>query len=210
LTGRAGLFGGMFNPPHNGHIRVALAALTQYGLKEVVFVPAGAPSLKPEPVEASGEDRFEMVAAAVATTARLSVSRIEIDREGRSYTIDTVRELKDDYPEGICLILGADCLQQIHRWKESDALLRSVPLIVAPRASVSLSGFDGEDVAVVYPLDMPEVCVSSSEIRELVRQRRAIGALVPSEVAKYIETHGLYQDRDRAVNERAAENRRPG
>jgi nicotinate-nucleotide adenylyltransferase len=212
LKDKVALFGGTFNPLHNGHLAVARAALAQYALKQVVFIPTGIPPLKGELPEASEEDRYRMVEAALANEERLVVSRIEVDREGPTYTIDTVRALKDHIPEGICLVMGADCLLQIDKWKESETLLRSVPLIVAPRAGVALSAGKGTPVdgATVYRLDMPEVRVSSEEIREMVRHGKTIEGWVPREVVAYIEQHGLYRNHSPVAMRCAAEDRRSG
>ena len=129
---RVGLFGGTFDPPHRAHLLVAQEALRQCGLRRVILIPNGVPPQKGDPLE-TGEDRFRMVQALVRGRRGLSASRVEIDREGPSYTIDTIRAMKDDCPEGLCFILGADRLLGIDTWRESRALLRSVPFIVAPR-----------------------------------------------------------------------------
>ena len=137
-----------------------------------------------------------MVEAAIRGEPRFEVSRIEVDREGPSYTIDTIRALKDDYREGICLIVGADCLMEIDTWREPEAILASVPLIVAPRTGVVLSEFEREPLrsASIFLLDMPEVDVSSTVLRERVDRGEPIGDLVPERVAEYIERNGLYSD----------------
>jgi len=197
LTGRIGLFGGTFNPLHNAHILVANRALEQFELKRVIFIPNGIPPHRELPNGATKEDRYRMVKAAVDGRNRLSVSRIEIDREGPSYTIDTIRALKDDYPEGICFIVGADRLIEIDTWKEAKELLASVPFIIAPRPGVPLSAFAEPpfDQASIYPLDMPAIDLSSTSLREMVREGKRIDRFVPAEVAGYIIEHGLYRDR---------------
>lgn len=200
MRGNVGLFGGTFNPIHNGHILIARTAVSQFGLSHVVFVPNGIPPDRQKEVRPDKEVRFQMVAEAVAAEDGLDVSRVEVDRKGPSYTIDTIRALKEDYPEGICFIVGADRLAQIDRWKEPEAIIASVPFIVAPRAGASLSVFKQGlfDEASIWPLDMPEVDISSTALRDRVRRGEPIGDSVPASVEKYIAKHGLYRDAEEA------------
>ena len=194
LRRRLGLFGGAFDPPHRAHLLVAQEALKQCGLSRVVLIPNGVP---PQKGETSGtkEDRFRMVQLLVRGRRGLTASRIEIDREGPSYTIDTIRAMKDDYPEGLCFILGADRLLGIDTWREYRALLRSVPFVVAPRAGIPLSSFSGPpyDEATVRVLDMAAVDLSSSFVRERVARGETIESWVPRGVAAYVRSRGLYR-----------------
>ena len=193
-----GLFGGTFNPLHNAHIRVARAAFGQCGLSSVLFIPNGIPPHKGPLKGISGEDRYRMVRTAIARYEEFDISRIEIDREGPSYTIDTIRALKDDYNQGVCFIVGADRLLDITTWREPEALLQSAPFVIAPREGVSEDAFDLSpfDAAQTYPLDMEEVDLSSSWRRETVARGEEIGEWVPPEVAAYIAENGLYRDRE--------------
>ncbi len=193
LRRRVGLFGGAFDPPHNAHLLVAQRALAQCGLERVVLIPNGIPPQKGEP-SVTKEDRFRMVQLLVRGRRGLSASRIEIDREGPSYTIDTIRAMKDDCPEGLCFILGADRLLGIDTWKESRALLRSVPFVVAPRDEIPWSSFSGPpyDEAILHALDMDPVDLSSSFVREKVANGESIETWVPRGVAAYIRSRGLY------------------
>jgi nicotinate-nucleotide adenylyltransferase len=204
LRSRVGLFGGTFDPPHRAHLLVAQEALKQCGLSRIVLIPNGVP---PQKGAASGtkEDRFRMVQLLVRGRRGLTASRIEIDREGPSYTIDTIRAMKDDYPEGLCFILGADRLLGIDTWKEYRALLRSVPFVVAPRAGILLSSFSGSpyDEASIHVLDMAAVDLSSSFVRERVARGETIESWVPRGVAAYVRSRGLYRagGSDRARSE---------
>lgn len=195
---RVGLFGGAFDPPHRAHLLVAQEALRQCGLRRVILIPNGVPPQKGHPLE-TAEDRFRMVQALVRGRKGLSASRVEIDRQGPSYTIDTIRAMADDYPEGLCFILGADRLLGIDTWKESGLLLRSVPFIVAPRPGVALSRLSGGpyDEATIRILDMEPVDLSSTVVRRMAGRGEDIEAWVPRGVANYVRTHGLY----RASNE---------
>jgi len=194
-----GLFGGTFNPLHNAHIQVAEVALAQCELSQVLFIPNGIPPHKAPLEGISGEDRYRMVRAAISGHEKFDVSRIEIDREGPSYTIDTIRALKDDYSEGVCFIVGADRLLDITTWREPEALLRSVPFVIAPRDGVSRSAFELSpfDSAWIIPLKMEEVDLSSSWLREKVARGEPIDEWVPPEVAAYIRKEGLYRNLER-------------
>jgi len=198
LKGRVGLFGGTFNPLHNAHIRVARVALEQCELSKVLFIPNGIPPHKGPVDGISVEDRYRMVRAAIERFREFDISRVEIDREGPSYTIDTIRALKDDYSEGVCFIVGADRLLDITTWREPEALLRSMPFVIAPRAGLSGDVFDPApfNVAEIYALDMEEVDLSSSWLRDMVARGEEIGEWVPPEVGAYIAKHGLYRNRE--------------
>ena len=198
LTGRVGLFGGTFNPLHNAHVRVARKALEQYELSMVLFIPNGIPPHKGPLEGISKEDRYRMVGAAISGCEEFAISRIEIDRDGPSYTIDTIRALKDDYSQGVCFIVGADRLLDIATWREPGALLRSVPFVIAPREGVSEDAFDLSPFAAarVHRLDMEEVNLSSSWLREKVLRGESISEWVPQEVATYIAENGLYRNRE--------------
>ncbi|MBU1049028.1 nicotinate-nucleotide adenylyltransferase [Candidatus Bipolaricaulota bacterium] len=197
-----GLFGGTFNPLHNAHLKVARTALEQYELSGIIFVPNGIPPHKEKVLGCDTEDRYEMVRLAVESVPGFEVSRIEVDREGPSYTIDTIRALKDDYPQGICFIVGADRLLKIDTWKEPHELLRSVPFIIAPRWGVNLDLFDVSPFseAVIVPLQMEDVDLSSSGLRERILRGESIRDWVPSAVAEYIEAHKLYRTWESGVS----------
>ncbi len=203
LKGRVGLFGGTFNPLHNAHIEVARAALRQYELSRIVFIPNGIPPHKEQGLRLEKEERFEMVRRAIESMPEFTVSRVEVDREGPSYTIDTIRALEDDYPQGMCFIVGADRLLKIDTWREPHELLRSVPFIIAPRSGVSLDVFDVSPFreAVIVPLQMDDVDLSSSGLRERAQRGESIREWVPEQVAEYIEEHKYYRKRELAKTE---------
>ena len=200
MKGKVGVFGGTFNPLHNAHIQVALHAMVECELSEVLFVPNGIPPHKRQLDGVGKEDRFRMVELAIQPHEGLRASRIEVDRDGPSYTIDTIRALKDDYAQGICFIVGADRLLKLETWKEPDALLRSVPFVIAPRAGVPMERFASPpfDNAAIYPLAMEEVDLSSSWLRRKIHRGEAIEDWVPHAVADYVRQHGLYEKRETA------------
>ena len=195
LRNRTGIFGGTFNPLHLAHIHVAQRALDQYELSEVVFVPSGTPPHKEVADGVSREDRYEMVRRTIAPFDRLSLSRVEMDRAGPSYTIDTIEEMKGRFPKGICFIVGADLLLEIDTWKDPGLLLESVPFVIAPRDEIGREAFlcSPFDSAEIHFLDMEEVDLSSTWVREKVRRGEDLLQSVPAEVAKYINEHKLYQ-----------------
>ena len=198
FSGRIGLFGGTFNPLHSAHLLVAEAAHEQFGLSKVVFIPSGIPPHKEILVNVTKEDRYAMVKRAIAPYDHFSVSRIEIDRDGLSYTIDTIAALQRQYPEKLCFIVGADLLMQIETWKNPRELLASVPFLIAPRNGISKEIFTVPpfDKARISFLEMEEVDLSSTWVRDQIRRGEGIPDCVPDPVARYIEEHGLYQHRE--------------
>jgi len=197
LQNRMGLFGGTFNPLHNAHIAVANNAMEQFGLAEIVFIPSGTPPHKKVAGGVDKEMRYTMVKDALSATPYFSVSRIEIDRHGPSYTIDTIEAMREVYPQGLCFIVGADLLADIETWKKPEALLRSIPFIVAPRARITEEAFTSPRFtgAQIHWLRMQQVDLSSSWVRKRIRQGQPIEKWVPEEVINYIKQHRLYQGR---------------
>lgn len=195
LSGRVGIFGGTFNPPHYGHIRVAQRALDQYSLSKVLFVPSGVPPHKEVACGVTPMQRYEMVRRAIQGHPGFDVSRIEIDRNGPSYTVDTIRELSKHYPQGICFIVGADLVLDIESWKEPHALLAEVPFVLAPRHGIGNEAFSGGwfRKADLRFLDMEEVDLSSRWLRARIAQGKSCSEWMPPEVASFIREHGLYR-----------------
>jgi nicotinate-nucleotide adenylyltransferase len=189
-----GVLGGTFDPPHDGHLHVAAEVASAMKLDQIIFIPASQPWQKSGYSDA--EDRLAMTALAAAHDPRFSVSRIEIDRTGPTYTIDTMRELSKLLPGAeLWLIVGADAALNLATWHRIDDLSRYTNVIAVPRP-----GFDVARLEVAQrrlPLEVvevPPVDVSSTEIRAAVRAGRSIEGLVPPEVAAYIEEHHLYRD----------------
>ncbi len=197
LSNRIGLFGGTFSPLHNAHMLVARKALGQFGLSEVLFIPSGCPPHKEVEGRVSKEHRYEMVRRVVEQYEKLSVTRIELDREGRSYTIDTLEEMKEIHgSDGVCFIVGADLLAEIDTWKSPEKLLRSVPFVIAPRNKHSKKEFVDpvfRDASLNF-LDMEKVDLSSTWVRDRIMKGEGISDVVPAQVVQYIEEHGLYKE----------------
>jgi nicotinate-nucleotide adenylyltransferase len=192
---RLGIMGGTFDPVHIGHLVCAEEARWQFDLDEVVFVPAGSPWQKREVTPA--EDRYLLTVLATARNPHFSVSRIEIDRGGPTYTLETLRALRDFHGDAaeLFFITGADAVLEILTWKDPGAVLDTARFIAATRPEFDLNKRDlgrfGDRVSVI---PIPALAISSTDIRKRVRDGRPIQYLVPPEVAAYIEEHRLYRD----------------
>ncbi|MFQ6096999.1 MAG: nicotinate-nucleotide adenylyltransferase [Armatimonadota bacterium] len=195
---RVGILGGTFDPIHYGHLAAGEDARVALGLSEVIFVPCGDPYHKPEAHSSPAEVRFEMVRLAVSSNPHFRASRIEIERPGPSYTIDTIRSLKAQDPHtDFYLILGADAMMELPDWKRHRALLDEAKFIVVSRPGTPWDDLrrrlPEEYLRRAHLLDIPSVDVSSSEIRERVRRGLPIKYLVPPDVEQYIVQKGLYR-----------------
>jgi nicotinate-nucleotide adenylyltransferase len=195
-TPRIGLFGGTFDPVHNGHLALARSALEHLKLDEVRWIPAGAPWQKEDRPLSAPEHRAAMVRLAILGEERFHADESELRRAGPSYTIDTVDALLQERPQAqIVLIIGQDQYARLHTWREWHALLSRVTLAVAARDGVI--GRAAPQLLGVWHrvelLPMPEVPISSTDVRAMVARGEDIRALVPAPVARYIELHGLYR-----------------
>jgi nicotinate-nucleotide adenylyltransferase len=187
---RVGVFGALFNPPHVGHLALCQEAAWQLGLQRVVLVPTGLPAHRAAPAQ-SAELRLRMAQAAVLGNPGLTVSRVELDRPGPSYMVDTLRELTNRYPGAqLVLLIGADQLARLSTWYEAESLPRLARLAVARRADVAIAGAEHSSVEWV---EMPRLDVSSSDIRRRVAEGRPIRYFVPEAVRELIESEGLYR-----------------
>jgi nicotinate-nucleotide adenylyltransferase len=185
--------GGTFDPVHIGHLVCAEEARWQFGLDEVVFVPAGQPWQKRQVTPA--EDRYLLTVLATASNPHFSVSRLEIDRGGPTYTLETLRALREFHSAAdLFFITGADAVLEILTWKDPDSVLQTARFIAATRPEFDLGKLDlgrfGDRVSVIQ---IPALAISSTDIRRRVREGRPIHYLVPAEVASYIEERHLYE-----------------
>lgn len=193
---RAALFGGTFDPVHNAHLALARVALEALALDEVRWVPAGRPWQKERAITPAfhRESMLRLALAGTPEPGRHVLDPVELARDGPSYTIDTVRELAAAHPGMVwTLVIGQDQYAGLHTWREWRALLASVQLAVAARPGAPPAA-DPEVAAlprVLLPL--PPMAVSASDIRARVAAGQDISALVPPEVARYIEINGLYR-----------------
>ena len=194
---RLGVMGGTFDPIHHGHLVTAEEALVQFGLDEVIFVPTGQPWMKEGRDVSPAEDRYLMTVIATASNPRFTVSRIEIDRDGPTYTVDTLRALGTENPDAeLYFITGADAMLEIFEWKDPDEVLSHAHFIAATRPGYDLARFDAT-ASTRHPnvsvMNVPALAISSTDIRRRVREGRPIRYLVPEGVKSYIEKAGIYR-----------------
>jgi nicotinate-nucleotide adenylyltransferase len=196
---RAGILGGTFNPPHLGHVELARHARAELELERVVLMPAYRAPHKRRELDPGAEHRLRMCALAVRDVAGVGVCSMEVRRGGRSYTVDTLRALSESHPDiQLTVVVGADMARTLPEWREPRELLALASLGVAGREGAgreqvlgALAGLDAEErVAFV---EMPEVSISSSTVRERVARGMPVGDLVGGAVAGYISEQGLYR-----------------
>jgi nicotinate-nucleotide adenylyltransferase len=194
-----GILGGTFNPPHIGHLICAQEAIVQLELETVVWVPAGQPPHREIEEDPGPEARLEMCELTVAADERFAVSRIELEREGPSYTVDTLRELHERSPEDeLFLILGGDQASSFPSWREPEEVLALATVAVVERTGfhrpaivVKMGGLKGYKRVRFF--DMPRVDVSSSVVRRRAAAGLPIRYLVTDKVANFIGARSLYR-----------------
>ncbi len=190
MKNEVGFFGGSFDPIHFGHINLALAMLETHGLKEILFCPAFCSPFKLEsPPLASPQDRLAMLKAALKEIPQFKVLSIEIDRGGPSYTIDTLTELQKKGNQ-LRLILSGEAAAHFDRWKEAEALIRLAPPLVGTRRGGSSENLPEKFKKGLTPTRVLEI--SSTEIRERIKQKLYCGHLVPAKALDYIHANQLY------------------
>ena len=200
---RVGVMGGTFDPVHYGHLVTAEEARVQFTLEHVFFVPNRYPPRKALDQVTDPEHRYTMTQRAVQTNERFSVSRIEIDRPGPSFTIDTLEALRKEYrAQDLFYITGADAILQIVRgeWERSAELLTLCQFIAASRPGFPLEVHDlrkynvtGRPLDNLHVMEIPALAISSTDIRRRVAEGRPIRYLLPDEVAEHIAEQGLYR-----------------
>jgi nicotinate-nucleotide adenylyltransferase len=194
---RLGVMGGTFDPIHYGHLVTAEEARWQFELDEVMFVPTGRPWQKPGRVTGA-EDRYLMTVIATASNPAFTVSRIEIDVPGTTFTVDTLRRLRDglDPATRLFFVTGADAVLEILTWKDPEEVLRLAEVIAATRPGYDLSRLTETVPAAagrVHVMTIPALAISSTDVRGRVASGTPIGYLVPEGVARYIDKRGLYR-----------------
>ena len=194
---RIGIFGGTFDPIHFGHLAIARTAAAAVRLDKVIFVPSGEPYLRAVP-KASAEVRMEMVQAAIQDDPRFTISRVDVDRPGLSYTVDTIADLRVLLPREseLFFILGADILPELAQWKDSERLLQAVTLVCVGRPG----GDQPKDLLVDHPgkralyVEGPMLETSATEIRSRVARGLPVENLVPAAVLNIIHANRLYEE----------------
>ena len=186
--------GGTFDPIHHGHLVAASEVAGLFGLDEVVFVPTGAPWQKSHRAVSPAEDRYLMTVIATASNPRFSVSRVDIDRGGPTYTIDTLLDLHDQRPDAeLFFITGADAMSQILTWRASERCFDLAHFIGVTRPGYTLLDSHLPDGRVTM-VEVPALAISSSDCRDRVRRGMPVWYLVPDGVVQYIQKRGLYRD----------------
>ncbi|MEV0265239.1 nicotinate-nucleotide adenylyltransferase [Streptomyces sp. NPDC050617] len=190
---RLGVMGGTFDPIHHGHLVAASEVASQFHLDEVVFVPTGQPWQKSHKKVSQAEDRYLMTVIATASNPQFSVSRIDIDRGGPTYTTDTLRDLRAEHGDAdLFFITGADALSQILTWRDTEELFSLAHFIGVTRPGHVLAnpGLPEDGVSLV---EVPALAISSSGCRTRVAQGDPVWYLVPDGVVRYIDKRKLYR-----------------
>lgn len=201
-TFRLGIMGGTFDPVHIGHLACAEQVRDAFGLDGVVFMPAGNPWMKKGKSVTDAELRYDMVRLAVADNPYFDASRLEIDRVGETYTVDTLRVLRAHYPENVELyfISGADAVFSILKWRDSDEIGKLARLVVVTRPGYVLNDarrrYMRTHASILHmsSIEVTALSISSTDLREKVKEGRSIRYLVPQPVAEFIQHHGLYTE----------------
>ncbi len=191
---RIGVMGGTFDPVHNGHLCAANEVAARYRLDEVVFVPTGSPWQKTNREVSAAEDRYLMTVVATASNPRFSVSRIDLDRPGPTYTIDTLRDLRRIYDGAaeLFFITGADAMAQILGWQAADDLFGLAHFVGVSRPGYEQADLSGFPDGAVTTLEVPALAISSSDCRARVQSGLPVYYLVPDGVVQYIDKRHLY------------------
>ena len=200
---RIGIMGGTFDPIHYGHLAAAEAARVEFGLCKVIFMPAGNPPHKQSQKISDAEHRYRMTALATSSNSGFEVSRLEVDKAGITYTFDTMEELRSIYGEApeLYFITGADAVLELLTWYKIGELLTLCKFIAVTRPGFDIwkleqkiaeisSKYDGEIIC----LEVPLLEISSTDIRERIKNGKPVKYLLPEEVEAYIHKNGLYKE----------------
>lgn len=194
--------GGTFDPIHHGHLVAASEVAASLGLDEVIFVPTGQPWQKQGRDVSPAEDRYLMTVIATASNPSFSVSRVDIDRPGLTYTIDTLKDLKAHYPQAdFFFITGADALAQIFKWKDIEELWPLAHFVGVTRPGHVLSDFGRKEN--ISLMEIPAMAISSTDCRQRVKDGKPVWYLVPDGVVQYIAKHRLYRPSEKTAQQTA-------
>ncbi|MEV6771638.1 nicotinate-nucleotide adenylyltransferase [Nocardia sp. NPDC051030] len=203
---KLGVMGGTFDPIHHGHLVAASEVANRFDLDEVIFVPTGEPWQKADRHVSPAEDRYLMTVIATASNPRFSVSRTDVDRGKDTYTVDTLRDLRDQHPDAdLYFITGADALASILTWQDWSELFELAKFVGVSRPGYELNIDHLADYLRDYPADtvttieIPALAISSSECRRRAGEGRPVWYLVPDGVVQYISKRHLYVPADRTT-----------
>jgi len=191
---KIGIYGGTFNPPHVGHLITAESVREALALDRIIFIPSYISPHKQEGEEQSSHHRFTMTKMAIASNNRFDISRKEIEKGDTSYTIDTLKHLRKIYDNGsMYLIIGMDNYITFHLWKEPKQILEQSTVVVMNRPNYPQRINEIIGTTNVIFVDVPDIDVSSSNIRQRIKAGKSVKYLVPDEVERYIIDNGLYK-----------------
>jgi len=187
--------GGVFDPIHCGHLFAAEEARVEFKLDEVIFVPCRQPAHKRGNDISDPEDRYLMTVLATSNNQFFEVSKVELNRPGPSYSIDTVKEFLKKYHHGVKIffITGADAFLEVDSWYKSEELIKLCQFVAATRPGYDLNKLDKKFKKIIKIIEIPALAISSTDIRRRVREEKSIKYLLPQEVEEYIYKKGLYR-----------------
>ena len=189
-----GIMGGTFDPIHHGHLVAASEVMDVYGLDQVVFVPAAMQPFKAGRRVTPAEHRYLMTVIATASNPKFTVSRVDIDRPGITYTIDTLRDIRAQHPEAeLFFITGADAVAEIMQWKDADKMWELAHFVAVTRPGYSSPEGVKLPEGKVDTLEIPALAISSTDVRRRAEHGEPVWYLVPDGVVQYIGKHGLYR-----------------
>lgn len=197
---KIGIMGGTFDPIHFGHLVISEVSRFEFDLEKIIFIPTGVPPHKATYMVTNPEHRYNMVQLAIEDNPNFEISPIEIERPGPSYTVDTLRQLVNNYPDTeFYLITGADAILEITTWKSFEQLAELCYFIAATRPGYQNENFlkqikilPGKLPEKIFPIEVPGVAVSSTEIRKRIAQGKPIKYLLPQKIENYIFQNRLY------------------
>lgn len=203
MNKRIGIMGGTFDPIHNGHLVAASEVAYRFKLDTVIFVPTGQPWQKADRHVTEAEHRYLMTVVATASNPQFTVSRVDIDREGPTYTVDTLRDIRQFYPDAeLYFITGADALASIMTWRDWEEMLATAHFVGVTRPGYELSKdmLPESSRGGIDLVDIPAMAISSTDCRRRATQGQPVWYLVPDGVVQYIAKNRLYRpDEDRAL-----------
>ncbi len=188
---RLGVMGGTFDPIHHGHLVAASEVAAQFNLDEVIFVPTGKPWQKAN--VSDSEDRYLMTVIATASNPRFNVSRVDIDRDGLTYTVDTLKDIQSEYPDAeLFFISGADAITQILTWKDVDEIWPLAHFVAVTRPGYKMELPPSAPQGAITVIEIPALAISSTDIRGRAERKEPVWYLVPDGVVQYINKHNVY------------------
>lgn len=201
---KIGIMGGTFNPVHTGHLILAETAREEFGLDEILFVPNYVSYFKRNESVLEGTERMKLLALAIEGNPYFSVSAIEMERRGYTYTYETLQELKQKNPEHVYyFILGADSLFDMEQWKCPELIFKNAMILAAVRTGYTKEELEHQIVYLqhkyhgnIYQVSIPEIEISSTDIRNRIREGKSVRYRLPEAVRNYIEQHQLYREHE--------------